>query len=364
MDASISTAPKPSPFDLRDTASYLSLSKHSATAFVAFSHEDPSAQIQHARGFAFQEQTLDGGTLKFFSRNRIDTKTRDEDGKRIYREVAGTFLLSKLRTPKAYLFLTKEPAEFIHDGLQRLFYRSRKVLTRLHLCSGEMKDIVSRLVANTSGRLVVRRSIVRNKRQETTVSYETESLEELYCKAAADNAHVHSFDFRLNEKKTGKSLLNAGLNREGRFTFHDGDMELFFTAVIEHACEFFKKKDDLLQNRARSEATGYINPIRITFDEPVFDTKDGIRAFLRTLGHIRHGDFTIFHRNPYLHVAFFDFFDGSEFDLFVESSNVIVVVSQYEASSSSLFRLCQKVFEHFQEGVIAEDNSILRITGK
>jgi hypothetical protein len=225
-----------------------------------------------------------------------------------------------------------------------------------------MREIVSALVNHSSGRLVVRRSIVRNKRQETTVSYETELLDELYSKATAEDAHVHSFAFKLQHKRTGKLILNAGLNREGRFSFHDGDLSLFVAGLLEHASHIVKKKADLLQNRARSENTGEINPIRVTFEEPVFDKKDGVKAFLRILGRIRHGEFTIFHRNPYLHVSFFDFFDGSEFDLFVESSDTLIIVPQFQANPSSLFRLCQKISENFQEGIISEDTATIRIT--
>jgi hypothetical protein len=357
-------APNVTASEVRDISSYLLASKYGATAFVGFAPENPSTRLKNARGFVLQEQILDGGTLKYFSKNKIYRKTRDSEGKKLYRDVTGTFLFSKLVTPKAYLFLTKDPGEFVNDGLQRLLYRSRTIVTRLHLTSGEMRDIVSDLLVETSGRVVVRRSIVRNKRQETTVSYETESLDELYSKAASDNAHVHSFAFRLYERKAGNLILNAGLNREGRFTFYAGNLKTFFTELIEHACQLFKKKDQLVQDRVHTQGSNKISPIRIIFDEFVFEAKDGIRAFLRTLGNIPHGEFTIFHRNPYLHVTFFDFFDGSEFDLFIESPAVVVVVPQSHASPPSLLRLCQKICENFQEGVIVEDDSSIGASDK
>ena len=72
------------------------------------------------------------------------------------------------------------------------------------------------------------------------------------------------------------------------------------------------------------------------------------------LGRIRHGEFTLFHRNPYLHLSFFDFFDASEFDVIIEAANSLLIVPQFESSASSLFRLCQKIFERFDEGVVTD----------
>ena len=347
--------------NLKDISNYLLLAKFGATAFVGFAPEPPISFLKQARGFGLQQQLLENHTLKIFSKNRIDTRARDETGQKIYREVTGTFLTTKLLTPKSYLFITKDSGEFVNDGLARLLYRVRKNVSRLHLNSGEMKEIVSGLVLETSGRLVVRRSILRNKRQETTVSYETEYLDDLYSKAASDDAHVHSFAFKLYDKQNKRLLLNAGVNREGRFSFYEGDLRLFILHLIERASQLVKKKDDLLQHRARSARTGEINPIRITFDEPVFDKPAGIKALLATLGKIRHGEFTIFHRNPYLHVSFFDFFDASEFEVFVDSAESLVVVPQYESTSPSLFRFCQKIFENFQEGTVADDTATVRI---
>ncbi len=349
---------------LTDISNYLLLAKYGATAFVGFAPEPPISFLKHARGFGLQNQILENQVLKYFSKNRIDTRTRDNEGEKVYRGVTGTFLLAKLPSPKAYLFLTKDSGEFIKDGLSRLLYRVRKNVSRLHLTSGEMKGIVSALVLETSGRLVVRRSILRNKRQETTVSYETEFLDALYSKAASDDAHVHSFAFKLYDKGSKKLLLNAGINRKGRFSYYEGDLRLFALSLIGRAAQLVKKKEDLLQHRDRSERTGEIKPIRITFDEPVFDKPDGVRAFLATLGKIRHGEFTIFHRNPYLHVSFFDFFDASEFEVFADSAESLVIVPQYGSTSPSLFRFCQKVFENFQEGTIAEDTATVRIAVK
>jgi hypothetical protein len=77
--------------------------------------------------------------------------------------------------------------------------------------------------------------VLKNKRLETTISYETESLDELYKKAQEDDAHVHSFAFTLLDKAKQKLVLNAGLNREGRIIFYGGNFDLVRRATVERA---------------------------------------------------------------------------------------------------------------------------------
>ena len=349
---------------LKDISNYLKPARFGATALVGFFPSDPMRALQTVqnKGFVLKMQPLEHGVQKFFSKNRIRSNFRDDEGKRIQRDIDGTFLLLKLLTPDAFLFLTRDGADYLNNGLLKLLYRARMDVCRLRLTSDEMHAVVAGLLEDVPGRLVVRRSVSKNKRLETTISYETESLDELYKKAKDDDAHVHSFAFTLLDKKQ-KLVLNAGLNRVGKIVFHDGSFDLFWQAVVERAARIVKTKKDLLSNRSRSEQTGEIRPIRIAFGEPVFARPPAIRAFLGALGKIRHGEFTIFHRNPYLHVSFVDFFDASEFDIFVDASDSLIIVPQYKTSLSSLFRFCQKIFENFQEGVISDDDKTIRVTG-
>jgi hypothetical protein len=351
---------------LKDISTYLMPAKFGSTALVGFFPSDPLHALQAVqhKGFVLKAQSLEHGVQKFFSKNWIRSTLRDDEGKRIQREIDGTFLLLKLSTPEAYMFLTRDGAQYLTHGLLRLLYRARVDVCRLRLTSIEMRAVVAGLLEDSPGRLVVRRSVSKNKRLETTISYETESLDELYKKAQEDDAHVHSFAFTLLDKTKQKLVLNVGLNREGKIIFYDGNFSLFWQAIVERAARIVKTKKDLLSNRSRSERSGETRPIRIAFGEPVFSRQSAVRAFLVALGKIRHGEFTIFHRNPYLHVSFLDFFDSSEFDVFVDSSDSLMIVPQYQTSLPSLFRFCQKIFENFQEGTISDDAKNFGTTSK
>ena len=93
------------------------------------------------KGFHLTTQALENGGLKFFSKNRIHSTRRDDEGKRIQREISGTFLLMKLMASEGYMFLTRDDAEFVSHGLLRLLYRARTDVCRLRLTSEEMRAV-------------------------------------------------------------------------------------------------------------------------------------------------------------------------------------------------------------------------------
>ena len=350
-----------SPFSWKALRMHFQNADRGITGLVGFAQKNPTPTLLHARGFLVEEQPNAGGIRPFISKNKIQGRRRDSRGSPIYRDVTGHFALSKLATPQAYAFLTADNAAYMRDGLTRLMYRTRVDICRLRLTSAEICRVIQDLLAEHPGRLVVRRAVLKNKRQESTVSYVRMSFDDLYAQADNDNAHVHSLAFTLSEKSRNRVILKAGLSRDGRLFYSAGDFSIFFNKVMERAATVAAEKKQLLTDRARSKETGEVRPLRITFDENIFSQKTVILQFLNVLNQIRHGETTIFHRNPYLHVSFFDFFDKSEFDVFVDSDNTVVIVPQYEASFSSLFRFCQKIFENFQEGVISHDDQIVQL---
>jgi hypothetical protein len=64
--------------------------------------------VQH-KGFVLTAQPLAHGVQRFFSKKRIRSTLRDDEGKRIHREINGTFLLLKLLTPDAYILPRADP---------------------------------------------------------------------------------------------------------------------------------------------------------------------------------------------------------------------------------------------------------------
>lgn len=332
--------------------------KRGAYAFVVYSDRPGGFDLSAARGFDVTSTRSSAGVEHVVTHNRIVSTKRDAKGMRRHRDIRGRFAAMKLLTSDASVVLTPERGEYVRDGLVRLLYRLRSQITRARLTSREMSSIVESLARVTNTTVTIRRSLLRSKRQEATISYKAERLDTLYDVASENNAHVHGFDFALM-KRNGETILNAGLKRDGTISYLSGSLDVFLKHFVESIAQSVKLRTDMLAGRARSEETGVVKPIRIRFAEKLFDQDENVRAFLRTLEGIKHGEVTLYHRNPYLHASFFDFFDSSEVDVFLDTSDSLVLVPQFDSTRSSLFRLCQKIFEGFEEGVLAEGEGIM-----
>jgi len=65
--------------------------------FVAFANQSPP-NLSKAPWLYVQYQLLENAP-RYFSKNKIDTRTRDEEGHKVYVMVAGTFVLESFFTP-------------------------------------------------------------------------------------------------------------------------------------------------------------------------------------------------------------------------------------------------------------------------
>jgi hypothetical protein len=341
------------PASVAQLAAALGIRRTGAYAFVAYETAAIDWDRLEPHGFEVEELGSQNGVNQYRTVNLIATRQTGRKPPPPYRKVKGRFFVSKLLTREALVFVTPERDDYVRDGLIRFLYRARANLTRARLTSAEMWDVVSTIARTTQTRVITNRSLLRNKRHEATISYKAESLADVYEHARDTDANVQGFDFCL--ATTDEELaLRAGINRDGKLSFQAGSRELFLNVFVETVASTVKARADLLTNRARLRDTGVVRPLRLKFNEPLFQSSQNVQTFLNVLGRIRHGEFTLFHRNPYLHLSFFDFFDASEFDVIIEAADSLLIVPQFESSGSSLFRLCQKIFERFDEGVVTD----------
>ncbi|GAA0716735.1 hypothetical protein GCM10010199_18630 [Dactylosporangium roseum] len=80
---------------------------------------------------------------------------------------------------------------------------------------------------------------------------------------------------------------------------------------------------------------------------PRFSDASATGDLLTELSRIQNSGIAVLHRNPYLHVVFTDYLDGSNFDLFVTEANVIEIHPGFRASVGAIARLADRLAERF-----------------
>lgn len=334
---------------------YLNGAKHGATCFVVYFSRSPEETLRSARGFSLVTKTAPRRHNAFGSENRIDTRRSNDAGQRVFRDVKGDFILAPLGTDGAHILITREPSDYVRDALRRLIYRSRLSSCLMRLTSEEIRAVLESLLGHRQGKLTIRRAVARTVREESIISHEKTTLSEVYDEAERQKRRIHSLSFAF-VSHTGEVLLKAGISRDGHIVYRDGSLPLFVDTIVAGAAKIVRERTKKLEGRERSQKTGEVKPLRLIFNDPVFTEKADVLSFLDVVRKIPHGEFTLYHRNPYLHLGYFDFFDASEFDVFIDGPNSIMLVPQFKASVPSLFRFCQKIFEHFEEGAIEQLN--------
>jgi len=333
-------------------SNYLRECDYAATGYVVYFPEEAVAALRKARGFDLRIKASHGDAKLLSAKNTVYTRRRDDDGERIYRTVTGSFVLAPLPTPQAHILISRDSSSYIHDGLKRLIYNSRLSGCRMRLTSDELRAVVQGLLKRRPGRLVVSRAIGRNVREESVISHERHSVDEVFEDAAEQGRRVHSLSFTLRDPETADVLLKASISRDGRVSYRSGAVSLFLGGLVDGAAGTVRERKDKLQGRERKRGTDEVKPLSLKFSRSVFSEQSDVLSFLQVIASIQHGEYTIYHRNPYLHIGFFDFFDSSEFDVFIDGPDSAMLIPQYRATVPSLFRFCQKVFEHFEEGTI------------
>jgi hypothetical protein len=97
-----------------------------------------------------------------------------------------------------------------------------------------------------------------------------------------------------------------------------------------------------------------IRPLCIDFGYEKFSDVEENHKFISSMRPMKATSLSVVHSNPYVHLSLFDYFDGSSFDIWILSSEKIIIVPQLKASFQSIKRLLNHIFDNYGEGKIQD----------
>lgn len=112
------------------------------------------------------------------------------------------------------------------------------------------------------------------------------------------------------------------------------------------------KKIEKFENKERNYEDAEAKPLNIKFSQEAFRDKYDNIKLIKTLEKVSGGAVAVYHKNPYLHLSFLDFIDGSNFDIFVTDPYKLTIIPNYKCSMYSLMRATDQIFKGFLEGEI------------
>jgi len=283
----------------------------------------------------------------------LSRKIKRDDLLKGERIVKGSFGIVKSNIKNVWTAFTGERSDFIDKGLSYCIKKYSPHLTRFYMSSVEIRKVLKDLEEKLNCEIIVEKAIIYNHDDEGSISFRTLPFFIVFNDAKEKNMIVDKVEFKLI--KDNKELLRAFISRNGETKYISGDEHLFFDVLLHSIEEGALKKKTLFSGKRRELGKKILNPLGITYGKNVFESPNDNLRLIRALNSISKSSLVVYHKNPYAHVSFLDFIDGSTYDIFVTGPNSISIIPSFRSSEFSLMRVCDRIWEGFEEGVIKEE---------
>jgi len=277
----------------------------------------------------------------------------------------GVFNIERYENSPIYVVVTHESQKFVKGVILEFFNSNYSNASRLYLTSNQLQLLLETIKNKLDCDIITERVIsysridqskiispgLKNRKKESDLRWTEESYKSSFQRAAENDQWVDKISFYA--QKEDQILFSASLSREGLFKCSKNAKD-FYKIVGEELVKIGNKNVSLFSNRSRSENKGKIKPISIQYSSNVFEDVKQNRRLISALSEFPKSSYSVYHGNPYLHLSMVDYIDGSSYDIWVLSSDKIVIVPQIRSTFNSLSRLCEHILKKFQEGNIME----------
>jgi len=330
---------------LRDSFSREYKGKLSAVIFT--SEEEPIGVL---RGCCDEEYTIESDGQQEFSPIRLTRKMEGSESQEA-QTLAGTFYVVRIGEGM-WVSVTIEPDEFIEKAMIRFFELCSPGISRMRYSSSEIRKLLDSFVETHELEAKVRKAITYPYGGGASIDFDNKPLVQLFDECTSGRRYLDKI--RIEFFRADKSLCDAFVSRQGILRFYSGDIDFFFKKLLSLFAGVARDTKLILEKRERRMGELTASPLAIQFEEDVLVTADDNNRFVRSLSSLEKSGISVYHQNPYVHLSFLDFRDGSSCDVFAVSPRSICIVPSYRSSIESLMRLSNRILESLGEGQLSD----------
>lgn len=280
------------------------------------------------------------------------------------RQVSGTTLVIGTPYEQIKLLLTLDDPEFVTDLLHPMIEQSGPRVSYPFLTSQAIVKLLRSASRDDSvhsfemKHLAVRSKIhgrPEGRKVRAERIWTEESLDAALATVSDRGQWMHSAEFEYQLKGSRKPKKHVGhVSRRSTFRTR-GEFEWFQRHMVEPLVEEVAAALKFYSQRSRMESPDRTpRPIVIEYSENVFQDKAQNRRLVQALGRMQRASVSVLHANPYLKASIVDFMDGSSYEVWVLSSNRIIVSPQFRATFASVERVCDHIMSRFAEGELKD----------
>ncbi len=301
----------------------------------------------------FDDLSISGEEFKDITKIHLKRRINRKDLEGGYRDIEGIFFLHRIRDDY-YIALTLEDRDFFEKGLLKLLKYLAPKYTKPVLTSHEILDMLYSYTGSEekSYHVVPKQTVFYDRSDSSDISHTYNSLDDISYRCKEENLYVNKIRFEIREKYRLK--FSGVIDRDGSIEFKEGEI-WFMMDLIDKIHEPAEQKSAIFMASDRNDFKRLTKKsIVLQYDISVLSDVDDNQRLFSALGNIPKSDFMIFHYNPYLHVSFFDYIDGSKFDIFGLDDKTLTLIPHKNASESAFNRMVERLQKEFGEGCIDE----------
>lgn len=251
-----------------------------------------------------------------------------------------------------WVAITDMDDKFIEAGLLKLLRKYSPHIARLGFTSAEIRDILLEFIKTSGLEADVKKAITYPYGGNAAIDYDPRNLVDLFDFCSTERRYLDKA--RVRFYRSSMLCSDAFISRDGIFRFYDGDIDFFYRKFLRAFAGSAKETKQILEKRERVMGDLQTHPLEVQFNYDVFKEPGDNERFVKALSSMAKSGVAVYHRNPYLHVSFVDFQDGSTYDIFAVSPKLVYIIPSFRASVDSLSRITSHMFESISEGTLKD----------
>lgn len=272
------------------------------------------------------------------------------------KKVSGKFYAIKsIQYENIFIILSIENYLFFSKGLLPFFKKSYPSISLTFITHKKLKNLLVefRDKNNFKEFTIVRTttySRIDRMKIMPSVNWPEFSLEKAFEWVAEDNGWFNNLLFKFGKSQGRK--FEASISRNGVVKTNGYAKIIYEYFMLPISKTVFENVTFFSKRSRRDNPNRDIRPLCIDFGYEKFSDVEENHKFISSMRPMKATSLSVVHSNPYVHLSLFDYFDGSSFDIWVLSSEKIIIVPQLKASFQSIKRLLNHIFDNYAEGKI------------
>jgi len=237
-------------------------------------------------------------------------------------------------------------------------------ISRIFLTNNELYRIfhkIKELGYNVLVEFSVGKKRLSKTQKESYIRYTNKPYAEVFDEMYQHDQWVQSIRYRadliLNDGSSEISFRGT-ISRDCYFSAKKNISSLIHK-IIPEAIQLASVRNEHLKLSAESAQEPKPKPTVINFEENVFEDISKNQSYVDALAELPSCSVSEYHTNPYIHLSLVDYLDGSSYDIWVVSSDRMVIIPQFSASNASIRRVVNHIFERIHDGVVEKYEKIV-----